>query len=226
MYELKIHEKMLGSYVIKYFAGKGYSVFREQPIGRGRADVIAVKMNIKEVERRVQHGINYIPMKTLLRILRILNDRKEATIEDLSLWLGYSTSYIRKVVSSVNPLYLKLNNGKVSKLCDYRPYVDEVVAVEIKVGNWRQGLIQAEEYLWAANMSYLAIYSGNYYRIPERAIKWARNKGIGIIAVGRNGKVVEKIPAEPVGPRSYSSSYILTESLWAKLSKTVIHHFK
>ena len=214
---------MLVPHVAEYFRRKGYLVFGEQYAGLGRADLIAVTLDMRVVEERLEHRVPHLPIRTLLRIMRLLERNEELHIEELSMKLGYSPHYIKKIVSYVNPLYLSRQNGVVRKIRDYEPFVSEMMAIEVKVGDWRSGLIQADEYLWATNKAYLAIYSGNYHWISDKALKWAEKRGIGILTVSRGGRVEEKLAAKNVGPRSRSAYYVLSESLWEKVLSTLSH---
>ena len=220
---LRIYERMLVPHVAEYFRRKGYLVFGEQHAGLGRADLIAVTLDMRVVEERLEHRVPRIPIRTLLRIMRLLERKGELHIEELSTKLGYSPHYIKKIVSYVNPLYLSRQNGVVRKIRDYEPFVREMIAIEVKVGDWRSGLIQADTYLLATNKAYLAIYNGNFHRIPDEVLEWAKQRGIGILTVGKNGRVEEKLAAMNAGPKSMPAYYVVAESLWEKILRTSIH---
>ncbi len=210
-------------HVVRYFKEKGYLVFTERYAGLGRADVVGVKLDMDEVVKRVKHGVPRLPIRTLLRIMRILDKYGEVSMDDLAKRLGLSFDYVRKIVSYVNPLFLKRDGKIVKKIGNYKPFTREVILVEVKVGDWRSGLVQADTYLLSGHKSYLAIYKRNYHYIPEKVLLWARNKGVGILTISKGGMIEEKIPAKKVGPKSLASYYVLVESLWEKVLSTDIH---
>ena len=219
----KIREKDLVPFVEEYFTKQGYMVFKEQYIGFGRADLVAITLNNDEAKRRMEHHVPQIPIRTFLRMLRIIERNGSIAINDLARSMGYSKSYVRRIISYVNPLYLINRNGVVSLLNGYVPYTNEVIAIEVKKKDWRNGLVQADHYLIAAHKSYLAIPEKTYHKIPPEVIDWAQNNGIGIITIGTKGRIEEKIPAKKMGPRIKASYYRLIESLWPKVSRILNH---
>jgi len=113
---LKIYERALVPHVVKFFQKRGYIVFTEQYIGYGRADVVSIILNENEVQKRIEHKIPRLPIKTLLRIMRILDKQGEMSIKEIAEFLGYSSSYIRNIITCVNPLYLLNENGIIRKI--------------------------------------------------------------------------------------------------------------
>ena len=221
--ERKIYEKTLVTPIIDLFERQGYIVFTEQYVGFRRADVLAVKVNNVEVRKRVSHGVKHIPPRVFFRIIRLLDRYGELSIEELADKLGYTTKYISSVVSTVNPLYLHRKKGRVRKLHPYTSYVDEMIGVEIKVKDWKYGLVQAHQYLYAVDKSYLAIYYETLEEIPNNVLDWIKNKGLGLITIDDKLRVKELIKAEKSGPLSKTAYYSLAEELWSKVLKILNH---
>ena len=220
---MRIYEYELVPHVARYLRNKGYLVFTEKYVGIRRADVIGVLLNEEEVKKRIEHNTPRIPIRIFLRIMRVLEQRGDMSIKELAATLGYSTSYIRKVVATANPIFLVKQRGVIKKVRDYKPYTHEILGVEVKVNDWRNGLVQADWYLYALHKAYLAIYEKAYKRIPEKVIEWAQDRGIGILTISKNGAVEEKVAAKTAGPKSKSAYYVLAESLWEKVFETLTH---
>lgn len=209
--------------VVEFFERSGYIVFTEQYVGFRRADIISITLDEHEVQRRLEHGVHRLPIRTLLRIMRVLDRQGEVSIKELAKILGYSSNYIRSIVVHANPLYLLINNGVIRKISDYVPFTRDTIAVEVKVKNWKRGLIQASQYLLATHKSYLAVYEKTYERISNDVLKWIENKGVGILTVNKDGIVEERIPAKRSGPRSRTAHYKFVESLWDKVLNIIDH---
>jgi len=218
---MRIYEYELVPHIVRYFRDRGFIVFTEKYVGLRRADVIGVLLNEEEVKKRIEYNTPHIPIRIFLRIMRILDRHGGMSIRELASTLGYSTSYIRKIIAAASPIFVVRQKGLVIKVRDYKPYTREIIGVEVKVNDWRNGLIQADWYRYALHKAYLAIYERTYKRIPKKVIEWARNRGIGILTISKNGVVEEKIPAKISGPESKSAYYVLAESLWDKVFETI-----
>jgi len=218
----RVYERDLVEIVADYFRRKGYAVVTEVFEGIGRADLVALKLNPHEVRQRIDHGIIKLPVKKVLKILNILEKHNEGVeLKKIAADFTVSDGYIRRIVSEINPLFVKKerkgNKVIVKKLRSYRPVADEVISIELKLANWRSGLIQAHMYLLSSHKTYLAIYSRNIRYIPPEVIEWTSKKGIGILSVSKTHGVREVIPAKNAGPKSKTSYYLLTEEAWSAL---------
>ena len=219
----KIYEKALVPPIIDFFEKQGYIVFTEQYVGFRRSDVLAIRVNDDEVRKRMSHGVKHIPPRAFFRIMRLLDRYGELSIAELSNKLGYSAKYVSGIVSIVNPLYLYREKDRVKKLHSYVPYVDEVVGIEVKIKDWKYGLVQAHQYLYAVDKSYLAIYHKTLEKIPGNVLDWIRDKGLGLLTIDDTLKVEEIIKAKKSGPLSKTAYYALAEELWSKVLKTLNH---
>jgi len=215
---LRIRERELTQHVFKYYRNKGYYVFTEQFAGMGRADIVAIRSDPSEVNKRLKHRIKGLPLRTIIRLLSAL-DKEVLSIKELASALNFSESYIKKVINMINPLYIekivtKDKIVKVRKIADYKPFTKEVITVEVKVDDWRSGLFQADMYTYASHKSYLAISMRGFRKIPKPVLEWCKKKGIGVLVIDEKGSVNEVISARKIGPKSLLSYYRLTESLW------------
>lgn len=68
---------------------------------------------------------------------------------------------------------------------------NEIIAIEVKVTNWRKALKQASCYLLCADRAYVALWHDFIHRINPQAFD---KEGIGLLEV--NGKVIQRIEAK------------------------------
>lgn len=92
-----------------------------------------------------------------------------------------------------------------------QPAYDELVAVELKLRDWRKGLRQARRNQAFAHQSWLAIT-----RAHEEAVALARQLGIGLVVV--TGEDVEVIlEAQPLNPIAPLETRVVSEQILERL---------
>lgn len=89
------------------------------------------------------------------------------------------------------------------------------VAVEAKISDWKNGLVQAQRYLLFSDYSYLAL--------PEKNIKLVdldllKEVGIGLLSV-KEGEVKEVFPAKKSRECDYYLKYMHTSVLFDRYKK-------
>ena len=70
---------------------------------------------------------------------------------------------------------------------------DEVVAIELKLNDWKKGLIQAKNYQLGADFVYLAVPLFKSYSFLRKAEYYIKKEGIGFLIVAENNCEVRKI---------------------------------
>ena len=70
---------------------------------------------------------------------------------------------------------------------------EEVVAIELKLNDWKKGLIQAKNYQLGADFVYLAVPLLKSYGILRKAEYYIKKEGIGLLIVTENNCEVRKI---------------------------------
>jgi len=70
---------------------------------------------------------------------------------------------------------------------------EEVVAIELKLNDWKKGLIQAKNYQLGADFVYLAVPLLKSYSILRKAEYYIKKEGIGFLIVTENNCEVRKI---------------------------------
>jgi len=69
----------------------------------------------------------------------------------------------------------------------------EVVAIELKLSDWKKGLVQARNYQLGADYVYLAVPLFKSYNFLRKAEYYMKKEGIGFLVVTENKAEVRKI---------------------------------
>lgn len=89
------------------------------------------------------------------------------------------------------------------------------VAVEAKISDWRNGLVQAQRYRLFSDYSYLALPEENIKLVDMDKVK---ESGIGLLAV-KEGSLEEIVAAQKSGECEYYLKYMHTSILFDKYKK-------
>lgn len=91
-------------------------------------------------------------------------------------------------------------------LCGYSKMVDEIIAVELKLRNWRRALEQSLIYQLCCDTVYSALPKTS---ITEKTISEFKSHGVGLIGVGEFRCVQVLEPAKSTETRGWYRSEIL-----------------
>ena len=70
---------------------------------------------------------------------------------------------------------------------------DKVVAVELKLKDWKKAIVQAKNYQLGADFVFLAVPLSRVYSIIRKAEYHLKKEGIGLLVVKENNRDVRKI---------------------------------
>jgi hypothetical protein len=74
---------------------------------------------------------------------------------------------------------------------------DVIVAVELKLANWKKALIQAQNYQFGADFVYMVFPSSKCSLVLEKTTKKLQQKGIGLLSVDeQTEEVTVLVPAK------------------------------
>jgi hypothetical protein len=74
---------------------------------------------------------------------------------------------------------------------------NDIIAIELKLANWKKALVQAQNYQLAVDLVYLAFPSSKCDLVLKKAKTKLNNRGIGLISVDEKTKQVnEVVPAK------------------------------
>ena len=180
----KISEKIFVDQLENWYTNKGYMTKREVNAGHGVADLVVTKLDKDQCKKRERNN----QIKPLLKdkyflALRYIPDIKDTkTPVDINYLIkrtGLSKNLLRYGILrelETNGYLLTLNKTTYKKINGWEPLSNEVVAVEAKLKDWKQGLLQAIRYNAFADYVYLAMPNLNNIDV-ERFKKF----GIGLM---------------------------------------------
>ena len=154
--------------------------------GYGIADVVFYSLDQQSVANRRQKKVSRLKSYEILETLSLLNEfeHQEIAITQLYEKLPYSEQYFR---SKLLPFLVKndlclVQNDRLDCQWKYKVALQETVAIEAKVSNWRRGLYQAYRYRQYADLSYLALDT-NHIQPAWKNINEFQRANVGLIKV-------------------------------------------
>lgn len=184
----------------KYFSDQGFLTRQEVGAGYGRADLVLVKLNKNKCKiRQKRKQVSPLLKEHFFQILRQLPDIKDKkniqpmSFNDLSSSVSMSKSYLKYHLLRELELagYIKkIDNEYFYKINGWVPLVQEMVAIEAKLKDWKRGFIQANRYKSFADKSYLAILAKHSHLIDTKLLI---THNIGLFLVSDDGKQAEEV---------------------------------
>jgi hypothetical protein len=178
--------------VVGWLKGQGLAVKREFSVPWGICDLVGVKLNPKQVRKRLSYG-QKLPVGPPLR-LHILSNIPDIdsglsiTQDELQFKLsGYLPHEILKTeIDCLARLKFVTSprRGQFQKLNGWAPLHKRIVAVELKLSRITEALAQASSNRAFTTESYVALPSALAHRVAKstRTDEFRRN-GIGLLAV-------------------------------------------
>lgn len=185
-------------HLAKHFSEKGFLTRKEVGAGYGVADLVLVKLNKEKCKiRKKRKQTTPLLKEHFFQVLRQLPDIEKdippMSFNDLYTSVSVSKSYLKYhllreleiagFVKRVDKEYYYKVNGWV-------PLVQEMVAIEAKLRDWKRGFIQANRYKTFADKSYLAILE-KYSHLVDIDLLTTHN--IGLFLVSDDGKTVDEV---------------------------------
>jgi hypothetical protein len=199
-----------------YFDSLGYITTTELSLGYGRADLVAFNIDTNRCKARLNNGqhrsLDKLKYYNLLRLIPEIESDESISLYNLSEHLKLSQSHLRQNLLSFLIRFgyiIEVNHKRYAKVNGYIPIADEILAVEVKVSDWRRGAIQAKRYQVFANRVFLAI--SNYYahRVDRSLLE---DHNIGLLTVGH--KIYEDLKAPQLLPRDLNRFNFAAEWVW------------
>lgn len=158
--------------------------------GFGIADVVFFNLDTEASKRR--EGFKSPPIKSfeILETFSVINrfNSNKINITHLYKQLPYSERVFKKKILSFFEEYKiaeNIDNTYLKMRFSYKIPLQETVAIEAKVANWKRGLYQAYRYKQYANYSYLALHT-NYVKRAIKHLDLFQSLNVGLLGV--NGK--------------------------------------
>ena len=155
--------------------------------GFGIADVVIYNLDKNTAKSRQRRGIPRIRSFEVLETLTLIGKEKSDIIGITQLYqqLPYSENIFRtKILDFIlGNNIAEIRNGKDLLLkYKYKVALQETIAIEAKVSNWKRGLYQAYRYKQYSDMSYLALHS-SHIGAPMKNIDLFKQLNVGLISV-------------------------------------------
>jgi hypothetical protein len=218
--ESKIVNAVKGSY-----EAEGYVVATERPLGYGRADLVAYRVDASKCDARCLNGqyrsLERIEHYTVLRHLPEVGEGPGISIEHLCEKLGRSPAFVRSTLLNFlerSGYVAKVGKTGFARVNGFIPIASEIIAVEAKVSDWRKGAIQAKRYRWFADRVYLAISARYEHRVQRDVLQ---KHSIGLLSVEKNS-VIELLSSPTLAPHDPDRHSFAAEWLWRYKRKAVL----
>ena len=170
----------------------GHEEAVEVASGYGIADLVFFDFNESVVNERIKQNLNPIEHANLIRILIELDHYSENESINITL-LKKTTPFLKDEIITYlvkNHFLVKQQEGDgkpiFKKGVSYRNGLEDVIAIEAKLKDWKRGLYQAYRYRFYADKSYLAIYT-KAIATPLKNLDEFKKYNVGLIEVKDSG---------------------------------------
>jgi len=188
-------ENQMAPSVVGWLQGQGLSVKQEFSVPWGICDLVGVKLNPRQVQKRLSYGQNRpVGPPLRLHILSKIPDMDSGlsiTQKELQCELfGYLPNEILKTeIDHLVRLRFVTSpkQGQFQKLNGWAPLHRRIVAVELKLCRISEALAQASSNRTFTTESYVALPCALAHRVAKsgRADEF-RRKGVGLLAVSQD----------------------------------------
>ena len=160
-------------------------ITREFSVGFGIADLVYFEMSKKR-----DSAINEpISSDSALSILDLFHHKDMLTIHQISSLVHLSVNTVIKRVRELVYLgYLESAQQRYRQKIKHKPIVDKIIAIEVKLSNWKRALIQAFKYTIFANQSYVAM-DADYVHRAGANIDEFQKYNIGLLSITDRGEI-------------------------------------
>lgn len=158
---------------------------REFSVGFGIADLVYFEMS----KKRDSVFTEPINSDSALSILDLFHHKDMLTIHQISSLVHLSVNTaIKRVRELVYLGYLESTQQKYRQKIKYKPIVDKIIAIEVKLTNWKRALIQAFKYTIFANQSYVAMDADYVHRAKANMDEFQKYN-IGLLSITDRGEI-------------------------------------
>lgn len=192
----------------KYLLKSGVCYANEIRMGTGIPDI---SFNLGANKK-----IKYIDDYFLFSILDFVTGKNETTIQEIGKEFLFTIDKVKKYVSQLaNMSLVSVKNEIVRAIKNiFESRLGITIAVEAKIKDWKNGIVQAERYLSFSDYSYLALHEKYIKNVDIEQIE---NTGIGLLSI-QNDCIEEIIPAVKSINCDYCLKYIHTSLIIRKYS--------
>lgn len=153
----------------------------------------------------------------LFTVWDYVNERKRATIKEIGNRFMFSVERVKKYVFRLAGMSLVAIKDEVVRVINsiQNARLGITIAVEAKLSDWKNGIIQAQRYRLFSDYSYLVLPEENIRLVDMEKVK---ESGIGLLAV-KEGSPTEIITAQRADECEYYLKYMHTSILFDRYKK-------
>lgn len=153
----------------------------------------------------------------LFSVWDYVNVKKKATLKEIGKQFLFSIEKVKKYVFQLAGMSLVAIKDEVVRVIKSikNARLGITVAVEAKISDWKNGLVQAQRYLLFSDYSYLALPEKNIKLVDTNLLK---EVGIGLLSI-KDGELEEIIVAQKSRECDYYLKYMHTSVLFDKYKK-------
>lgn len=193
----------------RYLCNHGICYANEIRMGIGIPDI---SFNIGG-NRRIKCVDDYY----LFSIWDYVNDKKKTTLKEIGNQFLFSLEKVKKYVFKLVGMSLVAIKDEVVRVINSikNARLGITIAVEAKINDWKNGLVQAQRYLLFSDYSYLALPKKNIKFVDTNLLKEA---GIGLISVN-NEELEVILTAKKSNECDYYLKYMHTSIIFDRYKK-------
>lgn len=153
----------------------------------------------------------------LFSVWDYVNERKRTTIKEIGSRFLFSVEKVKRYVFRLASMSLVAVKDEMVRVINsiQNARLGITVAVEAKISDWKNGLIQAQRYRLFSDYSYLALPEENIRFVDMEKVK---EFGIGLLAV-KEGSMQEIVAAQRASECEYYLKYMHTSILFEKYKR-------
>lgn len=161
--------------------------------------------------------IKYIDDYYLFAVWDYINEKKKTTIKDIGNQFLFPVEKVKKYVFRLVKMSLVAIKEEVVKVINNikNARLGITIAVEAKISDWKNGLVQAQRYLLFSDYSYLALPQKNIQLVD---IEILEKVGIGLLSI-RDNALEEILVARKSCECEYYLKYMHTSVLFDRYKK-------
>lgn len=153
----------------------------------------------------------------LFTVWDYVNAKKKTTLKEIGNQFLFSLEKVKKYVFQLVGMSLVAIKDEVVRVINNikNARLGITIAVEAKISDWKNGLVQAQRYLLFSDYSYLALPEKNIKHVDIELVK---EVGIGLLSI-KDGELEEILAAQKSFECEYYLKYMHTSVLFDKYKK-------
>lgn len=216
-------EKEMKPLVESWLISNHFLVKQEFATSEGICDIVGCHINEVAIRKRLKIGIKkHLSNEIQIMICCILlTQNNKLSINKLCDFLGQKFSVSSdSILKDINKLISKnavyQDNNNIHLIEGWFPLYAELVAIELKLTNFKEALAQAKRYREYSHFSYVALPDYSINKLSQSNIDDFGNNGVGLISVSTDKIkiIVKPIKNIPSGPIATLEMFRIVELFW------------